>query len=448
MNANLHGPRRDHDAAEPSGGGMRHRWRALSPPARRAMVSTGVLLAIGGAAWGVVASRDDTSARPQPTARGDMPGMSGMAGMEGMEMGGESSVRLTAEQIRQFGVTFGSAEVRTLETQIRATGQVTVDETQVTQVTPRVPGFVERLHVNFTGQPVRRGQPLLELYSPDLVAAQQELLLARRLEQTLDEGSVPGVPARTGDLAMAARRRLQLWGISDAQINQVLRTGRVQRTLTLHSPASGVVTEKQVVSGQAVQAGMPLYTIADLSQVWVEIQLRESEASVVRPGMGADIELAALPGRPFKGQVTFVHPVLDAASRTVRARVTVTNTGMQLKPGMYATVRLSAPSRRALTVPTSAVVRTGQRNVVFVDMGGGRLMPHEVEIGTTTVEHVEVLAGLEPGQRVVTSAQFLLESESNIGEVMRAMMGQMGSGDMGDMKGMDDMPGMKGMDMP
>lgn len=416
---------------------LRARWRALTPRARRTLISAAVLAVVGLVVWGASAAREDSPDRVPATPRD---GMASMQGMEGMDMSGEGSVRLTAQQISQFGITFGTAEWRTLTTDVRATGAVTVDETRIVQVAPKVAGFVERLYVDFTGQPVRRGQPLLELYSPDLVAAQQELLVARQLERTLDEGSVPGLPPRTSDLLAAARRRLALWDISEAQIDQVLRTGQARRTLTLYSPATGVVTEKPVVQGQAVQPGMPLYTIADLRAVWIDVELREVDAAAVHVGTGADIELAALPGRTLKGRVTFIHPVLDTATRTVRARVTVTNSEMLLKPGMYATVRLSSPSRRALTIPASALIRTGERNVVFVDMGGGALMPHDVEMGRATGDYVEILAGLEPGQRVVTSAQFLLESESNIAEVMKAMMGQMGPAGM---KGMEDMPGMK-----
>lgn len=420
-------------------------------PARRLVISTAVLVVVGAITWAAVARREAPT-RPAATARGDMPGMEGtqgsdgMEGMGGMSVGADGAVRLTAAQLRDFGVTFGSAEVRTLATDVRATGTVTVDETRITQVAPRFAGFAERLYVDFTGQPVRRGQPLLEVYAPELIAAQQELLVARRLDRALDESVVPGMPAGTSDLLAAARRRLQLWNISDVQIDEVLRTGRVRRTLTLYAPASGVVTEKQVVRGQAFETGTPLYTIADLSQVWIDVELREADAGAVRPGTGADIELAALAGRPLKGRVSFVYPTLDSATRSIRARVSVANASLMLKPGMYATVRLSSQSREALTVPTPAVIRTGERSIVFVDMGTAGLMPHEVEIGRTTADYIEVLAGIEPGQRVVTSAQFLLESESNLGEVMKAMMGQMGAGGMGDMKNMPGMT-MPGMDM-
>ena len=436
-----------------------HAGGRRTPRVRRAALIGGLaVVAAGAAAWAVAASRgDDRPAAGAPAAQGGMAGMPGMEGMAGMEgMGGmsvdaEGSVRLTAGQLREFGVTFGAAEMRPLEAGARTVGSVVVDETRVARVAPKVGGFVERLHVATTGQPVRRGQPMLDIYSPELVAAQEELLVARRLDRTLGESDVPGVPATSGDLLAAARRRLRLLDVSDAQIDAVLRTGRVRRALTLYAPVSGVVTEKTVVQGQATQPGEALYTVADLGRVWVDVALRESDAASVRPGSTAAIEVAALPGREFTGRVAYVYPTLEEESRSIRARVEVPNADGRLKPGMYATVRLTTPGRSALTVPQSAVVRTGERNVVFVDMGDGKLMPHEVELGLGAGQFTEVLSGLEPGQRVVTSAQFLLESESNLGEVMKAMM-SMGGGGMQGMEGMDmkgmDMKGMPGMEMP
>lgn len=395
------------------------------------------IVAVVGLAWWWLASRGDE--RPVAPAAANA-GHAGMPGMGGMDMSGDGTVTLTAAQVQQFGITFGTVEERTLESAVRTTGVVTVDETRVARVTPKVSGFVERVYADFTGQPVRRGQALVELYSPDLLAAQEELLLAARLDRATGDGSVPGMAG--GDVLGAARRRLRLFDVPDAQIDEVLRTGRARRTVTLVASASGVVTEKLVVQGQAVGAGAPLYTIADLSRVWIDAEVRETDAGMLKSGMGADIELAGQAGRAVKGRVEFVYPTVDAATRTVRARIAVANSGGALRPGAYATVRLSAPSRRALTVPASAIINTGERSLVFVDMGGGKLMPHDVETGRAAGEWVEVLAGVEPGQRVVTSAQYLLESESNLADVMRAMMGQTGSGDMA------DMPGMPGMTMP
>ena len=258
-------------------------------------------------------------------AMADMPGMSATSG---------GTVRLTSGQLKQFGVTFGTVEQRTLSSESRVAGVVMVDESRLAQVAPKFAGFVERLYVNATGQPVRRGQPLAEVYSPDLVSAQQELLLAGQLQRDIGRSAVPGVPGGNADLVAATRRRLQLWDISDAQINEVLRSGKVRRTLTLYAPASGIVLEKKVMQGQAIAAGQELYTIADLSDVWVEVALRESDAAAVRTGTSADIELTGLPGRVFKGRVAYIYPTLDPTSRSVRARVVVTNTDGVLKPRM------------------------------------------------------------------------------------------------------------------
>ena len=252
---------------------------------------------------------------------------------------------------------------------------------------------------------------------------------------------MPGIPDHTTDLVGAVRRRFQLWDVSDAQVNEILRTGQTRRTMTLYAPASGVVIERTVVQGQSIMTGEKLFTIADLSRVWVEADLRGADASRVRIGTTANIEITDLASRSFTGRVEYVYPTLDTDARTTRARIVVANTSGLLRPGMYATVRLSTPTRTALTVPTTAVVRTGERAFVFVDLGGGTLKSQDVELGASAGDYTEVLAGVEPGQRVVTSAQFLLDSESNLGDVMKSMMGM--SGGMGEMKGMD----MKGMDM-
>jgi len=356
-----------------------------------------------------------------------MPGMSNMPGMNGAASGSSGSITVAPAQQRALGISFGTVDMRALVTDTRATGVVKFDETRIAQVVPKFSGFAEQLDVDATGQPVSRGEPLLEVYSPDVLAAEQELLLAGQLARNIGQSAIPGVPPNSTDLVAAARRRLELWDISPAQIDDVVRTGRVRRTFTLYSPASGVVVTKNVVQGQAIAAGQPLYTIADLADVWIDVELREADAAAARTGAGADIQITGLPGRAFKGQIAYVYPTLDTASRAVRARIVVSNSTRVLKPGMYATVHLRSASRSALTIPSSAVLRSGTRNVVFVDLGGGRLMPVEIDVGQTAGNVAEVRAGLEPGQRVVTSAQFLLDSESNLAEVMRSMISQMPS---------------------
>ena len=349
------------------------------------------------------------------------------AEMPGMNVSSDGSVVLTAQDQRRFGVTFGTAQLRPLSNEVRTVGTVLVNETRLAKVTPKFSGYVEKLYVNFVGQAVHRGQRLAEIFSPDLLAAQQELLLASRLSKSIASNAVPGVPGNSVDLVTAAKQRLRLWDVSESQINAVLSTGRVTRTVPILSPTSGTVLDKRVVQGQSIQAGEELYTIADLSDVWVDAQLREADAGMVAMGTPATLEFASYPGRLFPGRVTYIYPVLAAEARTVRARVAVVNAGGLLKPGMYATVRLSTTAQSALSVPRSAVVQTGERALVFVDVGGGKLAPRTVGLGRSGSDYIEVLSGVQAGQRVVTSAQFLIDSESNLGEVMKTMSGMGGS---------------------
>ena len=402
---------------------------------RLAAALAGVVLAV---TLIVVIGRSRTSYAPATGARAAKAGTNDMAGTSGMSTDG--AVHLTPAQVTTFGVTFSLAERRALSTEIRTAGVVVMDESRMSAITPKINGFVERLYLNTTGQSVRRGEPVAELYSPDLIAAEEELLLARRLDRTVGQSAVPGVPSSSGELLAAARRRLRLWDVSDAQIEDVLRTGRSRRTVTLYSAATGVVTEKKVTVGQAVQAGTEMFVVADLAGVWVDALVRESDAAELRVGSGADLEFATYPGRTYQGRVSFLYPTVAEQTRSLRARVTVANADGRLKPGMYATVHLFSPARSALAVLRSAVLQTGERAVVFVDQGKGALRPVDVVTGRAAGEYVEILSGLESGQRVVTSAQFLLDSESNLAEVMKSMIGMSGGGST------VAAPGMQGMD--
>jgi Cu(I)/Ag(I) efflux system membrane fusion protein len=382
-----------------------------------------------------------------------------MSGMAGMEPNADGSVAVSATQIKQFGITFGQVAQRTLTNDVRAVGTVVIDESGLASVTPKISGFVERLYVNVTGQPVRRGEALAEIYSPDVVAAQEELLLARRLDRTMAQASVPGVPAASGQLLAAAMRRLRLLDVSQAQIDGVLRTGQIRRTITLYAPASGIVIEKKVVVGQAIQAGTELYSIANLSTVWVDVQLREADGALVAVGSTATLEFASYPGEIFRGKVAFVYPTVAEATRSLRARIVVGNSLGVLRPGMYATVHVVTPTISVLTIPRTAAVQTGTRTIVFLDIGDGKLLPREITLGAVVGEFAQVMSGLTAGQTVVTSAQFLIDSESNLGEVMRSMVGNGGgapaASGSGDMSGMDmgkdkgaDTRGMRGVTTP
>lgn len=410
---------------------------------RRVVIGAG-LVVTAALVW-LAASRGNKEKTPSGMQRADssMAGMPGMPGMSPENPVSNGSVELTASQLRQFGVTFDTVKVRALQSEVRAVGTVTFDETRIAQVSVKFSGFVERLYVNTTGQPVQRGQALAAIYSPDLVAAQQELLVAARLDRSMGQSSVPGVPPGGSSLLSAARNRLRLWDISDSQINSILNTGRIQRALTLFSPVSGIVAQKNVVQGQSVMAGMPLMTIADLSTVWIEADLRESDAGSVHVGASATVELNAFPGEKVAGRVTYVYPTLEQQARTVKARIVLANPGGRIKPGMYATVRLASPVGMTLTAPASALVETGERTFVFVETAAGKFAPRDVRVGRRAGDYVEVVSGVTAGQRVVTSAQFLIDSESNLGEVMRSMIGTGGAPSMSE-KGAD----MKGMNMP
>jgi membrane fusion protein, copper/silver efflux system len=304
---------------------------------------------------------------------------------------------------------------------IRTTGNVVYDETGLTTVAPKFAGFVERLHVDFTGQAVRRGQPLLEIYSPELVAAQEELLAAVRMEAQLRESASQAVIDRTAGLVEAARRRLLLWDVSPAQVQQVERSGQVRRTLTLHAPFSGVVIEKMVQAGQAVEMGMPLYRLADLGSVWVEADIYEQDLRFVRTGEIVQVEVAAYPGEPHQGRVSYIYPEVRMETRTARVRVELASPAGRIKPGMYATVTIQTPAtERAVLVPRDAVMHSGTHAMVFVEEGEGLFRAREVTIGVDTGNQTQILSGLLAGERVVKRANFLLDSESRLMESLGA----------------------------
>jgi Cu(I)/Ag(I) efflux system membrane fusion protein len=323
-------------------------------------------------------------------------------------------VHLTAEQAHSIGVRFAVVERGVLARTVRTVGQVVPAEPGLAEITPKTDGFVEQLFVAATGVAVRRGQPLLTLYSPMLVAAQEELLAAKRLAASVDSGDAE--TWRNGQaLLEAARRRLAYWDISAEQVERLERTGQVTKTLTLAAPFDGIVLEKMVVAGQAVMSGMKLYRIADLSTVWIEGAVFEQDLALVRTGAPARAELAAYPGRTVLGRVSFVWPTVDEMSRTARVRVAFDNRDGQLRPGMYATLFFEALlGRDALSVPAEAVVMTGERNLVFVVGKAGALEPREVILGPRAGERFQVLEGLAQGERIIASANFLVDAESRL----------------------------------
>jgi membrane fusion protein, copper/silver efflux system len=357
----------------------------------------------------------------------------GNTSMEGHDMA-SGGVNVSPERQQLVGIRTASAEIRPMVKKIRTVGIVTYDETRVAQVFSKVEGWIEKLVVNYTGKLVHKGQPLFTLYSPDLVATQEEYLLALRAKQTLGSSSIKEISAGSDSLLESAHRRLSLWDISEEQIGDLEKTGKPKRTLTFYSPISGFVLKKDALQGMRIMPDKELYTIADLSTVWVNADIYELELAQIQLGQRASITLSYFPGRVFSGKVAWIAPVLDEKTRTVKVRLEFSNPDFTLKPEMYTNVEITIDAGRKLAVPDEAVLDSGLRKVVFLDKGDGRFAPAEVKIGNRFDGYYEVLAGLSPGERILASASFLLDSESRLKEAMGAMAGMAGHGEM---KGME-----------
>jgi len=332
-------------------------------------------------------------------------------------------VHLTGSQETALGVVYLTVDSRTLERTVRTVGRVVTAEDRVVDVTLKVEGFVDKLYVGTTGEAVRRGQPLLTLYSPELVAAQEELLTAKRLASRVD--STAGEAWRSAQAMLeASRRRLSYWDIGGDQVERLEQTGVVTRTMTLTAPVSGIVLEKAVLEGQRITPGSLLYRLADLSEVWVEGDVFEQDLQFVELNSQSHMEVAAYPGEHLMGRVSFVYPTVNVASRTNRVRVAVANPDQRLKPGMFATMFFDAQLPEAVTLPLEAVLITGTRNLVFVrDTADGMLHPREVVLGAQSGGFVQILSGLESGETIVGSANFLVDAESRLGSTESDMPG-------------------------
>lgn len=333
-------------------------------------------------------------------------------------------VTLDADASRRIGVTYATVTRGSLARTVHTVGFVTYDETRLATVNPKIDGWVEKLFVDFTGAPVSVGQPLLEVYSPGLVTAQEELLLARDLLQHTQESGGARSRENAEQLLAAARRRLAYWDISEEEIRAIEERGTVSKTLTLRSPASGIVVEKNVVEGARIMPGMDLYQIADLSRVWVEAEVFEKDLSLVRAGQPGVVTFEAYPGETFHGSITYIYPTVSASSRTGRVRLELPNPGLRLKPGMYSEVEFQGLAlEETLLVTRTAVLQTGERSMVFHRMSNGQLHPMEVVTGLAVGDQVQILSGVTEGTVVAASATFLIDAESNLGAAMAAMAG-------------------------
>src|SRR5712692_2769368 len=318
----------------------------------------------------------------------------------------QAPIRLDGAQRQVMGLTFGRVEQRPTEKIIRTVGRFDYDERKVAEVTLKVSGYIQDLFVDYTGQPVKKGDALFSIYSPDLVTTQQEYLLAKQETTSLEHSQVAGARESADSLLRASRERLRLWDLSDAEVRALEKAGKTKLYQTIYSPISGVVVEKMAFKGHAVEPGMTLYKIADLSTVWVYGDIYEYELPFVRVGQEARITLSYYPDAAFTARVTYIYPALDPKSRTAKVRFELANSQDQvLRPEMYGNVELHVPLGERLVVPDTAILDSGRRQVVFVDGGDGRLLPREVHLGNRLGQYAEVKDGVSPGERVVTSAK-------------------------------------------
>jgi Cu(I)/Ag(I) efflux system membrane fusion protein len=331
------------------------------------------------------------------------------------------TVQISPERQQLIGVKIGTVEMKPLEKMIRTVGRIDYDEKRLVTISPKIGGWIEDLYVDFTGRYVQQGEPLLTLYSPELVSTQEEYLLALRAKKDLVRSPFPEVAGSGNSLAESARRRLKLWDISDEQIKTLEESGQPRKTLTLYSPFSGIVIERAAYKGMNVMPGMALFKLADLSIVWLYADIYEYELPFIRLGQQASIQLSYLQGENFTGKAIYIYPSLNPETRTAKVRFEIPNSHGKLKPEMYANVEIKVHLGRKLAVPEGAIIDTGIRQLAIIDKGSGYFEPREVKVGAKVDNYYEVIRGLKAGERVVTSANFLIDSESKLKEAMGGM---------------------------
>jgi RND family efflux transporter MFP subunit len=322
--------------------------------------------------------------------------------------------QISAQRLQSIGVKTGAVAWKPVEDEIRTTGNVAIDETRIAYVQVRYSGFVEKVFVDATYQYVRKGQPLLTIYSPDLVATEHEYLVAKQNQAEVANSTVPGVASSAASVLEATRERLKQWGVPDKEIARLEATNQTQQELEVDSPVSGYITERNALPSVAVQPDMRLYTIADLSRVWVQAQAFQSDLGRIKIGAPASLTLDTFPGRSFSGRVDFIYPQVDADTRTAKVRVLFSNPGLQLKPGMFVNVTLKVPMGEQLVIPAPGVLQTGTRDLAFVYRNDGFIEPREIQLGSRVGDDFVVSKGLKAGEQIVTSANFLIDSESQL----------------------------------
>jgi RND family efflux transporter MFP subunit len=376
-----------------------------------------------------------------------------------MEVG---TVQITPEKQQLIGVKYEQVQVGGGSRTIRAVGKVAIDETRIGHVHTKLEGWIDKVFVDFTGEVVKKGQPLLTIYSPDMLASQRELLLAAKAKTIMRDSALPSGFDQSDSLLQATRRRLELWDLSEAQIDQVLKTGEPIKNITLYSPMTGYIADRKAFPQLRVMPDTDLYTIVDLSHVWIMADVFEYEASNIRLGQTARVSIQAIPGRSFNARVDYLQPQVDPMTRTLKVRLNMDNPDVMLKPDMYADVEFRVNFPATLTVPAGAVLNSGERKTVFIDRGDGYFEPREVKTGEREGDRIQILSGLTGNERIVTSGNFLIDSESQMKAAASGMGGMAGMPGMTnepakpetpaaqpkappaktDAKGMADMPGM------
>jgi len=375
-----------------------------------------------------------------PSYRSDKPGVAPDCGMQlvpvyasdatpgaasarggGQPVADRGPVQISSAQQQLIGLATARAEFRRIEKVIRTVARVDMDETRIARIHARISGWVQKVFVDYTWQHVKKGDPLFTIYSPDVVATEQEYLLALKAKQSLGSSPIQEVAAGADSLLGAARRRLSLWDISEDQINEIEKTGQVKRDLILYSPITGHVTERKVFPNQYVTPEMELYTVVDHTRVWVYADIYESEIGLVELGQDAVLTVDAYPGEVFRGKVAYLWPHLDMQTRTLKVRMEFPNPDLRLKPEMYGHVELKIPLGRRLVVPDSAGLDSGTRQLVFVEKGPGMFEPRDVKLGVRSDGYVEVLQGLRPREVVASTATFLIDSESQLRAALAGM---------------------------
>jgi len=323
-------------------------------------------------------------------------------------------VQISPERLQSIGVKTGRVESKVVENEIRVTGNVAVDETRLSTVQVRYSGYIQKVFADATYQYLRKGQPLFTIYSPDLVATEREYLVAKQNQQRVAGSPVTGVAEGATSLLEAARERLKQWGVSQREIARLESTGEVQQELEVDSPVFGYITERNALPNLTVQPETRLYSVADLSTVWVLAEVFQIDLGRIKVGERATLTVDSYPGRTFEGRVNFIYPQVDMMTRTAHARLVFSNPGLKLTPGMFVNVVLKVPMGKQLVIPTSGLLQSGTRQIVFVSRGDGYIEPREVQLGARAGDNFIVLKGVKEGEEIVTSANFLIDSESQL----------------------------------